>query len=181
MQRYAIFSLTLQMQEVACFLISENKPKKPRAMKVHRILIGLLAAGVLATGCTKEYYTEQYTIVEGLDMTLIDFNVRSNDWSVWNVENGNDDEGYFQATLAVPEITKDVVEKGVVIVHRRYEDGVSTPLPAMRTEKTEDGLYYTTFVDYEWAQGVINIFVTATDLYAGTNPGDMSFRVAIQL
>ena len=81
----------------------------------------------------------------------------------------------------MPEITQKVVDEGVVMVYRRYEDGVSTPLPAMRTEKTEDGLYYTTFVDYEWAKGVINIFVTATDLYAGQNPGDMSFRVAIQL
>ena len=150
-------------------------------MKVHRILIGLLAAGLLATACTKEYYTEQYTIVEGLDMTLIDFNVKSTNWSIWDVENGNDDEGFFQASLEVPEITQKVVDEGVVMVYRRYEDGVSTPLPAMRTEKTEDGLYYTTFVDYEWAKGVINIFVPAADLYAGQNPGDMSFRVAIQL
>ena len=66
-----------------------------------------------------------------------------------------------------------------------FLDGVSpslwTPLPSLFTEKTEDSLYYTTTVDYEWKQGYVYIFVTASDLYAGASPGDMSFRVAIQL
>jgi len=150
-------------------------------MKATKFLLSLLAVGLLAGGCTNKYVTEQYTIVEGLDMTLIDFTVKSNNWQIWDVPNGNDDEGYFEAVLSVPEITQEVVDKGVVMVYRRYEDNIWTPLPAMRTEKTEDGLYYTTFVDYEWQKGQINIFVTASDLYAGTNPGDMSFRVAIQL
>lgn len=151
-------------------------------MKTKRILIGLIAAGVLlATGCTKEYYTEEYTIYEGLDMTLIDFNVKSANWQIWDVPNGNDDEGYFEAVLEVPEITQEVVDQGVVMVYRRYDENVWTPLPAMRTEKTEDGLYYTTYVDYEWQKGQISIFVTASDLFAGENPGNMSFRVAIQL
>ena len=67
------------------------------------------------------------------------------------------------------------------MVYRRYEGNVWTPLPAMRTEKTEEDIYYTTYVDYEWSLGKVYIFVTASDLYAGENPGDMSFRVAIQL
>lgn len=151
-------------------------------MKAKRILIGLLAAAsLLATGCTKEYYTQQYTVVEGLGMTLVDFNIKNNNWAVRDVVNGNADEGYFQATLEVPEITQDVVDQGIVMVYRRYEDGVFTPLPSMLTEKTEDGLYYTTYVDFEWSKGKVNIFVTASDLYAGSFPGDMSFRVAIQL
>ena len=49
----------------------------------------------------------------------------------------------------------------------------------MRTEKTEEDIYYTTYVDYEWSQGKVYIFVTASDLYAGENPGDISFRVGI--
>ncbi len=49
----------------------------------------------------------------------------------------------------------------------------------MRTEKTEEDIYYTTYVDYEWSQGKVYIFVTASDLNAGENPGDISFRVGI--
>lgn len=151
-------------------------------MKARTFLLFLLVpALLLVSACTKKYYTEQYTIVEGLDMTLIDFNVKSANWQIWDVPNGNDDEGYFEAVLEVPEITQEVVDQGVVMVYRRYDENVWTPLPAMRTEKTEDGLYYTTYVDYEWQKGQISIFVTASDLYAGENPGNMSFRVAIQL
>ena len=119
-----------------------------------------------------------------MDMSLIDFTVKNANWSYREVEYGNPDEGFFEAVLEVPEITKEVVNKGAVMVYRRYDEASGTvfcPLPAQRTEKTEDGLYYTTFVDFEWSLGRVNIFVTATDLYAGATPGDMNFRVAIQL
>ena len=152
-------------------------------MKATKFLLSLLVAGLLAGGCTKQYVTEEY-IYQGLDMTLIDFTVKNNNWGYREVEYGNEDEGYFEAILEVPEITKDVIEQGVVMVYRRFNDGGSTiwtPLPAQRTEKTSDGLYYTTFVDFEYSLGRVNIFVTATDLYAGVKPGDMTFRVAIQL
>lgn len=42
-------------------------------MKANRILIGFLAAGLLATGCTKQYITDEHIYYQGLDMTLIDF------------------------------------------------------------------------------------------------------------
>ena len=58
-----------------------------------------------------------------------------------------------------------------------------TPLPCIRTDVTtgSDGgdYYYTTFIDYEWTVGTVNIFVTTSDLYTGDRPGDMSFRVFI--
>ena len=152
-------------------------------MKATKFLLSLLVVSLLAGGCTNKYVTEEY-ILEGLDMTLIDFTVKNNNWGYREVEYGNEDEGYFEAILEVPEITKDVIEQGVVMVYRRFNDGGSTiwtPLPAQRTEKTSDGLYYTTFVDFEYSLGRVNIFVTATDLYAGVKPGDMTFRVAIQL
>ena len=152
-------------------------------MKTRNLFFLLVTACLMAVGCTKEYITQQY-ITQGMDMTLIDFTVKNSNWQIRDVDYGNDDEGYFQAVLEVPEITRNVIEQGVVMVYRRFNDGGSviwTPLPAQRTEKTEDGLYYTTFVDFEYSLGRVNIFVTATDLYAGATPGDMSFRVAIQL
>ena len=160
-----------------------------------KFLIPLAAALLLATGCNKEYVTRQYItqqFIGGMDMSLIDFEVKSDNWAVREVENGNDDEGYFEAVLEVKEITKEVVEKGLVLVSRQYMEGkdiIWTPLPANRTEKTflKDGdnevpYYFTTHVDFEWSEGQVNIFVTASDLYAGaTDPGDMYLRVAVQL
>ena len=149
-------------------------------MRAYR-LIPLLAIALLSSACTKEYVTEEYiteqTIIQGTEMSLIDFNVKSTNWQ--------ERDGYYEVVLDVPEITKEVVENGNVQVLRRYtENGkyVWTPLPAMRVSvEPVDGndFYYTTYIDFEWSQGQVNIFVTTTDLYTGNNPGDMTFRVAI--
>lgn len=155
-----------------------------------KLLFPLAVLVLLVTGCNKEYVTRQYItqqVIGGMDMSLIDFEVKNDNWAVREVENGNDDEGYFEAVLEVPEITQEVVKKGLVLVSRRYLDGseyIWTPLPAMRTEKTnlnDNPYYFTTYTDFEWSEGKVNIYVTASDLFAGQNPGDMYFRVAVQL
>ena len=149
-------------------------------MRITSILLPLMAASLLAAGCTKEYVTKEYyeeTIIQGTEMTMLDFNVRSANWQIR--------DGYFEAVLEVPEITADVVNKGHVQVSRLYNDtGVKTwtPLPAMRVSVEElDGedFYYTTYTDFEWSVGFVHIFVTTTDLFTGDNPGDISFRVII--
>ena len=80
-------------------------------MKITNILLPLMAASLLAAGCTKEYITNEYydeTIVKGTEMTMLDFNVRSSNWL--------ERDGYFEAILEVPEITADVVNDGHVEV-----------------------------------------------------------------
>ncbi|MBO4742945.1 MAG: hypothetical protein J5533_04850 [Bacteroidales bacterium] len=151
-------------------------------MKAYRLIVLLFVAGLLSTGCSKEWFPgpddDRYDRSGG--MTLIDFDVKSANW----VER----EGMFEVELNVPEITKQVLNQGNVQVSRRYPgegsaDDVWTPLPAMRTEVTtaEDGgdFYFTTFIDYEWTVGSVFIYVTTTDLYTGDRPSDMSFRVLI--
>ena len=152
-----------------------------------RFLIPLAAVLLMATGCTKEYVTKQYVtqqVMGGMDMSLIDFEVKNENWTQRFIENGNDDEGYFEAILQVPEITDEVIQKGLVLVYERLEEGIWTPLPAQRTERTtvdDKPFNYTTFTDFEYQKGQVNVYVTTTDLYAGQNPGDMYFRVAVQL
>ena len=49
-------------------------------MRITSILLPLMAASLLAAGCTKEYVTKEYyeeTIIQGTEMTMLDFNVRS--------------------------------------------------------------------------------------------------------
>ena len=166
-------------------------------MKTVKYALLLIAVLALTTGCRKEYITKEYiteqTIVQGLDMTLIDFNVEERNWETREVENGNDDEGYFEAILEVPEITDKVVKEGKVMVDRIILDNnsyVFTPLPFTFTTKTfldEDPYYYNTHIDFEWRKGAVHIYVTTSDLYIGGIDSDlivpeaMSFRVAIQL
>lgn len=153
-----------------------------------KFLLPLAALLLMAGGCTKEYVTKQYVteqnIVQGMDMSLIDFEVKSGNWTQRYIDNGADDEGFFEAILQVPEITDEVIQKGLVLVYERLEEGIWTPLPAQRTERdTVDGepFNYTTFTDFEYQKGQVNVYVTTTDLYAGMNPGNKYFRVAVQL
>lgn len=138
-----------------------------------KTLFLVLAAGILLAGCTKEY------IMQGTQMTMFDYDVRSSQWQLW--------DGYYCATLDVPDITSRIVRNGNVQVSRCYpgateSEDVWTPLPAIRVEVTEgtDGdFYFTTYTDYEWSLGTVNIFVTTSDLYTEDRPGDMTFRVII--
>ncbi len=150
-------------------------------MKIRNLFLLLSAAGLLACSCTKEYVTKQYyeeTIVQGMDMTMIDYDISDSNWTLR--------DGYYEAILDVPEITSEIVEKGLVQVSRLYMDNGSkiwTPLPAMRVSVTtaDDGsdFFFTTYTDFEWSLGTVNVFVTTTDLYTGDTPGDISLRVII--
>ncbi len=143
-------------------------------MKALKTFFILLAAGLLLASCSEDVY------MQGTDMTMYDYDVRSSQWQLWGDS--------WCASLEVPAITQSVLRNGNVQVSRRYpgnmhEDDVWTPLPSMRVEVTEgsDGgdFYYTTFIDYEWTVHTVNIFVTTSDLYTEEVPGDMSFRVII--
>ena len=143
-------------------------------MKALKTFFILLAAGLLLASCSEDVY------MQGTEMTMYDYDVRSSQWQLWGDS--------WCASLEVPAITQSVLRNGNVQVSRRYpgnmhEDDVWTPLPSMRVEVTEgsDGgdFYYTTFTDYEWTVRTVNIFVTTSDLYTEEVPGDMSFRVII--
>ena len=143
-------------------------------MKALKTFFILLAAGLLLASCSEDVY------MQGTEMTMYDYDVRSSQWQLWGDS--------WCASLEVPAITQGVLRNGNVQVSRRYpgnmhEDDVWTPLPSMRVEVAEgsDGgdFYYTTFTDYEWTVRTVNIFVTTSDLYTEEVPGDMSFRVII--
>ena len=134
----------------------------------------LLVAGILFAGCSDDVY------VTGTQMYMYDYDVRSYQWQQWG--------DAYRAVLDVPDITHHVVADGNVQVSRCFpgdNNGIDvwTPLPMMRVEVTEgaDGgdYYYTTFIDYEWTLGTVTVYVTASDLYTGELPADMSFRVTI--
>ena len=150
--------------------------QKHNVMRALKTLVLALAAGLLLTGCTKQYITQ------GLEMTYLDYDVRSSQWQ-YQEDGYYEEDGYYRVTLDVPDITPQVVKYGNVQVSRYYPQNATwTPLPAMRVESYLDGdteFFYTTFTDYEWSERTVDIFVTTSDLYAGVRPDDMSFRVYI--
>lgn len=145
-------------------------------MRALKTLVLALAAGLLLTGCTKEYITQ------GTEMYFVDFDVSNSDWYSCSEDGYYDNEGYYGVTLPVPDITRDIVKYGNVQVSSYYQ-GVWTPLPAMRvyteTDNKGNEFIYTIYTDYEWSERTVNIYVTASDLIPGDPPGAMSFRVYI--
>lgn len=115
--------------------------------------------------------------------------VNQNEWAYSNFDNNN----YFFATINMPEITWDIYEHGNVMVYREYEPGTNsatqTPLPYVRhkeylyDQSTSTWGFYTETVDYEFTQGKLTIFYTASDFdyEIDTNfvPERMNFRVFI--
>lgn len=154
-------------------------------MKTSKLLLAFLALALLCTSCIKRYVTEEYYtneyITQGMGMVLVDFNIKANQWVL------DEEGGYYSVTLNVPQITADVVQKGTVTVSRRLTDASSnspfwTPLPIVRAnnEPDEQGNYfYSTYIDFEWSVGTVNVFVTATDFYTEQSPEEMFFRVAV--
>ncbi len=150
-------------------------------MKMKKILLFLFAAGLLLTACTEQ------VLAPGTDVVYYDYDVYSSQWQLWGDS--------YRAVLDVPDITRYVVTNGKVEVSRCYpgeNNGIDiwTPLPCIRTEAyspyaytdgpgDEEVYYYTTFIDYEWTERTVSIYVTTSDLYTGDLPGDMHFRVFI--
>lgn len=142
------------------------------------MLLALAALVLLGTsGCTKKYYTEEITYVEGVNLQSADFSVKSSQWKE------DQQAGYFSVQLNVPQITKNIVDYGTIQVMRKYEEDIWTPLPIVRAEVTDaeggGDYFYSTYIDYEWTVGKVFIYVTATDFYTGERPSDMYFRVNI--
>ena len=150
-----------------------GKTRIQSLMKTKRLFLFLFAAGLFLTSCSNDVLVTNQVLT-------YDYDVRSNQWQLFG--------DCYRAVLDVPDITRRVVANGNVQVSRCYPGenngyDIWTPLPCIRTEVTEgaDGgdYYYTTFIDYEWTVGTVSIYVTASDLYTGDRPNDMSFRVFI--
>ena len=57
-------------------------------MRALKTLVLALAAGLLLTGCTKQYITQ------GLEMTYLDYDVRSSQWQ-YQEDGYYEEDGYF--------------------------------------------------------------------------------------
>ena len=103
-------------------------------------------------------------------MAHYDYNLQASDWDMVTTDNGT---SYLMAKLSVPEIDAKVVNEGSVTVSAGYTDNdgytVWTPLPMIRPRaldyNTEDEYLYTEYMDFEWTEGFVYIYFTATDFF----------------
>lgn len=133
-------------------------------MKMKKLFLLLSAVTLLsAAGCTQRYYDYQ----QGVTLSQRDFTIGSGDWYKETQEDG---AAFLSAKLNVPEITKDIVNYGTVMVSRKIYDGGNiywAPLPVSRAERIDYGTdqqqLYSTYLDFEWGLGTVYVYYTATD------------------
>lgn len=108
------------------------------------------------------------------------FEVFQNDWeAVTNLP-----EPYFKYSFDLPEMTNEVINNhGTITVYRVLNDGYFGVLPAVRLcngkDKEGNTVNYTQVVDFEFANGVINFYVTNSDFYMDEKPDAMKFKVVV--
>lgn len=116
--------------------------------------------------------------------SIIDIQVNQNEWQYSNQANNN----YFYAVINMPELNSTVYNDGMVKVYREYNTGASNasqielPYVALNEFQAQDGTwgFFTEKVDYEFTNGSLTIFYTASDFDYELNqdfvPEAMHFR-----
>ncbi len=117
---------------------------------------------------------------------IIDLQVNQNEWKYSGYENNN----FFVASFAMPEITANIYNNGLVQVYREYNTGTPDArqilLPQTRHNEVlvnNTWVFYTETVDYEYGVGTLSIFYTASDFDYEINqtfvPEGMHFRAVL--
>ena len=151
-------------------------------MKANRLFLFAVTVVMLLSACSKEFYFDDFSNdrsngrsdEKGVTMSHYDYTVHATDWQLAEAEDGS---SYLCALLSVPEIDSRVVSGGSVTVARGYvdDDGytVWTPLPMIRPQaldyNTDSEYLYTEYLDFEWTEGYVYIYFTATDFFVDDN------------
>ena len=144
-----------------------------------------LVLGLVLTGCT--FHSNECTH----EMQTIDVFVSAADWQYTNYEGSPYNNNYFYAVVEMPEITRQVFDKGEVKAYVVYDRNTSNAakhiLPYVRhyEEQLTDGSwnYYTETVDYFYGPGWVEFNYRASDFAyednVNINPMSMQFSIVI--
>ncbi|MBR5832254.1 MAG: hypothetical protein IKY79_06525 [Bacteroidales bacterium] len=141
---------------------------------MRKIIIALfIAIPCFMTSCIKEedVHIHNYGIVKTF---YID--VYSNHWVDRN------DLPYIYASFSAPEITKEVIENGIVVAYFIDADGRDNMLPYLLPYYDDNiGDYYYENVRFDVSRGKITFIIEDSDFNHANIPSHMSFKVATAL
>ncbi len=129
-----------------------------------KVLICLLGI-VLLTSCTQ-------TVIQRVECTnwkVVDIAVPENSWGWQN--------GYYVATVNVPELTNFIFTDGFVECYEVAGDSQYV-LPYTRYMEEDDGYRWEYTVDYEFQVGRVFFYCSAND-FVEYNPGTKRFRMVL--
>ncbi|MBQ9311289.1 MAG: hypothetical protein IJ222_10590 [Bacteroidales bacterium] len=155
-------------------------------MKAFKFIVPLMAAALLACGCTKEYNTY------GSKMLVRDYNVVPAQWQRNMGDNEQDAFNYLYVDLKNEDITQDVVDAGAVqaFVWNIYDSfnnlGAWNTLPyviPIEIIQTDGGGNTTTAIvaenmRFEWEKGKVTLVIQDLD---GFDPEDMVSTVSVRV
>lgn len=93
------------------------------------------------------------------------YTVNESDWEY-------DDPSYF-ADIAIPDLTSDIVNNGIVLAYLKVDDNTFSQLPLTFYESDE----YSSTLEVISFPELVSIVWTDSDLLDGGNPPTMEFRV----
>ena len=110
-----------------------------------------------------------------LKMKVIDLTVKNSDW----IENIDKDSlnRYYTCYFSMPEINSTVFNNGSVLSYILINNAQQV-LPYVRHYEDVYGALWTRTVDFDYALGGINFYVTNSD-FAVDPPAAMDFRVVL--
>ena len=144
-----------------------------------------LVLSLVLTGCT--FHSNEWSH----EMQTIDVFVSAADWQYTNYEGSPYNNNYFYAVVEMPEITRQVFDKGevkaYVVYDRNTNNAAKHILPYVRhyEEQLTDGSwnYYTETVDCFYGPGWVEFNYRASDFAyednVNINPMSMQFSIVI--
>ncbi|MDD4969710.1 MAG: hypothetical protein PHT07_09810 [Paludibacter sp.] len=112
-----------------------------------------------------------------IQMTNVDLKATSSDW-VENVD-ANGLNRFYSCHFNMPEITPGVFNNGMVTAYIVLDSpSAQEALPFVRHFQNTAGNLWTQTIDFDYAIGGINVYVTNSD-FAVDPPATLKFRVVI--
>lgn len=114
-----------------------------------------------------------------VDVETYYFKVYANEWST------NENYGYYYKECFLPELTKGVIERGMMTAYLIDADGYDNPLPYLLPRYDEaTGQYYWENIRYDLCAGKITFILQDSDFYTGEmdfeNPYKFKVCIAVE-
>ena len=162
-------------------------------MKIIKLIMPMLAVVMLATGCTKEYYTTQE--FHGSQIQTYQFNVNPAEW-MRNEGSQPGANNYLYCEKEIPAINQDVFQNGTVLMYcwNVYDSqnnlGAWNTLPFVyplevyipNDEGGTDLVIVPENLRFEWELGKVTIIIQDLDGYDPESmelAGPISFKVCV--
>lgn len=152
-------------------------------MKLFKLILPMLAIALMASGCTKEYYTLDYST--GVNVYTYQYTITPGQWTRNKGQNLPGADNYLFADFNNADITADVIENGTVQAYV-YNVGTWNTLPFVYPLEVwvNDGeggqkmIVVPENLRFEWKEGQVRFVIQDLD---GYDPDAMISNISVKV